>query len=173
MITRAVPKPTSSKKREGLLIHVDGDYDQLKQFWNILNASPLKVQLRSERARLDASLDEAKQTFHVVLLPAIRYEPAIIIPRPEYPGYVYLVLGLETGRLKIGETDDMQRRLGELRREFGETFKRLHVIHTRDRFAKEKEIQAKLTEWGLHLEREFFHVPEPIEQWFISQPNEF
>ena len=171
--TRPKPKPikdTSPDPYEVVLKTRAGSDGALMALVNHLRAFG-KVKQGLFLKHADGSVD---QTITLYLDDLARhYEPVPERPYTALPGVVYLVEGINSGKYKIGGTDDIRRRLAELERDFAEEFRLIHIIHAENWKAREKDTHDYLKKHGLHVEREFFALNQDYIDWFISQPNEF
>lgn len=149
-----------------------GSIDEIRALFNLLNESSACIGVKTGALHKDKGLVTGLQSFEISMRPATHFEPLIRKDSPERIGYVYVVRGKHTGRYKVGESEDVDRRILELNRQFNDRFERLAVKHCLDRFAYERYVHQKLIEWGLHIEREIYSMPDEALEWFTALPNE-
>ena len=90
------------------------------------------------------------------------------------PGYVYLIDDKGTEYFKVGLTGNIERRLKELQREFGDNLYYRVIVKVSDKQAAENDVLSAMRERYEQCEdrgREWFKAPcykKPIEKWFLE-----
>lgn len=171
-LLHSVPKPIKDTTPDPCEIVLKAHFGSNGALFALINSLQGigKVSQGRYSKRADGSVE---QTITISVYELARsYETRPEAPLKERPGIVYLALGQITHQHKVGHTDNLARRLEQLMMEFKENFEVIHVIHCRDRYAREAFIHAELKRRGLHIDREFFTFDDELIEWFKSQPNE-
>lgn len=93
--------------------------------------------------------------------------------------HLYVIQMATTGVIKIGKTNDFEKRLGEL--QTGNPFRLKFIVQAREKGCEERRIHAKLHEYRIRSDGEWFQetgigsIPEDIWgyvlPWYQENPD--
>lgn len=91
-------------------------------------------------------------TYQTDAKPEEPWRPAIARRRAPVNGWVYFLLGEDTGRYKIGRAKDVEKRLKELRTGASEQVDIYGVIPAKDPVAMERALHRRFAKYRIHGE---------------------